>query len=71
MQEMNNLFDTFGAYSMMEEAGVGDILVKPNLITGEGRTRVRGSFWKDKKSDLKKKERRKMAKKSKRQNRRK
>lgn len=67
---MNDLFGSFGAYSMMEAACKGDLITKPNLITGEGRTRVRGSFWKDKKPDLKKKERRKMAKKSKRQNRR-
>lgn len=66
---MNNLFDTFGAYSMMEEACVGDIIVKPNLITGEGRTKLR-PYSAYKVGDLKKKERRKMAKKSKRQNRR-
>lgn len=41
--------------------------VDPNLITGEVRTRVRGS---NKKSDLKKKTRRKIAKKSRRQSRR-
>ena len=45
-------------------------IVKPNIRTGEGRMKCRGSFWKDKKPDLKKKQHRKMAKKSKRVNRR-
>ena len=45
-------------------------IIKPNIITGEGRTKVRASFYKNKAKDLKKKEHRKMAKKSRRQNRR-
>lgn len=45
-------------------------IVKPNLITGEGR--CKGRPWSARKvKDAKKKEHRKMAKKSKRQNRRK
>ena len=42
-------------------------IVKPNLITGEGRMKLRG---RDKIGDLKKKAHRKMAKKSRRVNRR-
>lgn len=45
-------------------------IVKPNRITGEGRTRSRMSFYKNKAKDLKKKQHRKMAKKSRRLNRR-
>lgn len=41
-------------------------IVKPNRITGEGRMKLRGA---DKCGDLKKKQRRKMAKVSKRRNR--
>lgn len=71
---MQAMFDAAMVYSTpfnMYDVDMYGMHEKPNLITGEGRTRVRGSFWKDKKPDLKKKERRKMAKKSKRQNRRK
>ena len=45
-------------------------IVKPNRITGEGRMKCRGSQYKNKAKDLEKKEHRKMAKKSRRQNRR-
>lgn len=45
-------------------------IITPNRITGEGRTRCRASFYKNKVKDLKKKEHRKMAKKSRRRNRR-
>ena len=47
-------------------------IVKPNRITGEGegRTRSRMSFYKNKSKDLKKKQHRKMTKKSRRLNRR-
>lgn len=45
-------------------------IIKPNIITGEGRMRFRRSSWLDKHPDLKKKSRRKIAKKSKRANRR-
>ena len=41
-------------------------IVKPNRITGEGRMKIRGA---DKCGDLKKKQRRKMARESKRRNR--
>lgn len=41
-------------------------IIKPNRITGEGRMKLRGA---DKCGDLKKKQRRKMAKVSKRRNR--
>ena len=41
-------------------------IVKPNLITGEGRMRIRGD---NKQGDLKKRQHRKMAKKSRRKNR--
>lgn len=44
--------------------------VKPNRITGEGRMKFRASFYKNKAKDLKKKEHRKMAKQSRRKNRR-
>lgn len=45
-------------------------IVKPNLITGEGRMKLRRSSLLDKQPDLKKKVHRKMAKNSKRANRR-
>lgn len=45
-------------------------IVKPNRITGEGRMKFRASFYKNKAKDLKKKEHRKMARKSRKQNRR-
>ena len=44
-------------------------IVKPNRITGEGRMKGR-SWYRNKAKDLKKKEHRKMAKKSRRRNRR-
>lgn len=45
-------------------------IVKPNRITGEGRMKYRASCYKNKAKDLKKKEHRKMARKSRKQNRR-
>ena len=44
-------------------------IVKPNRITGEGRMKCR-PLYRNKTKDLKKKEHRKMAKKSRRRNRR-
>lgn len=44
-------------------------IVKPSRITGVGRMKCRASFYKNHAADLKKKEHRKMAKKSRRRNR--
>ena len=66
---MIDLCDYPYSNSMLAEFGVGEPIVKPNLITGEGRTKLRPlSAYKV--GDLKKKQHRKMAKKSRRQNRR-
>ena len=64
------MFDLSGTYSFTD-MGISDMpIVKPNRITGEGRMKYRPSSA-YKQGDLKKKQHRKMAKKSKRQNRRK
>lgn len=54
-------------YSFYNEPMATYPIVKPNRITGEGRMKIRGA---NKQRDLKKKSRRKLAKKSKRNNRR-
>ena len=61
------MIDTYG-YFLSEKLETLPI-VKPNRITGEGRMKCR-SWRRNKAKDLKKKEHRKMAKKSRRQNRR-
>ena len=63
------MFDLYDTYSIGDMSFASYPIVKPNIRTGEGR-RVKmrtGSFTQ---GDLKKKARRKMAKKSKRTNRR-
>lgn len=63
------MFDLSGAYSIGNESFASYPIVKPNRITGEGRMKYRP--WSAyKQGDQKKKARRKMAKKSKRANRR-
>ena len=63
------MFDINDAYSF-DDTKIRDFpIVKPNRITGEGRMKYRPSSA-YKKPDLKMKQHRKMAKKSKRQNRR-
>lgn len=64
------MFDLTDTYSCNAEPMFNDPIIKPNIRTGEGRTKIRRSSWLDKQPDLKKKSRRKMAKKSKRANRR-
>ena len=59
---MNDNYGYFFTHQKFE----APLIVKPNRITGEGRMKLRGA---DKRGDLKKKSRRKMAKKSKRRNR--
>lgn len=61
------MFDLTGTYSFYNEPMATYPVTKPNIRTGEGRMRIRGA---NKLSDQKKKVRRKMAKKSKRMNRR-
>lgn len=62
------MIDTYSSF--FDESLYKVPVVKPNLITGEGRMKLRRSSWLDKQPDLKKKVHRKMAKKSKRANRR-
>ena len=61
------MFDLTNTYSFSSEPMRTITTVKPNIRTGEGRMKLRGS---DKIGDLKKKAHRKMAKKSRRSNRR-
>lgn len=61
------MFDLSGTYSFGTEPMVSYSITKPNIRTGEGRMRIRGA---NKLGDQKKKAHRKMAKKSKRANRR-
>jgi hypothetical protein len=60
------MFDLMDTYSFSTEPMSSVPVTKPNLITGEGRMKLRG---RDKTGDLKKKAHRKMAKKSRRTNR--
>lgn len=62
------MMDTSYFYS--DSSFFNEPIIKPNIITGEGRMRFRRSSWLDKRPDQKKKSRRKIAKKSKRVNRR-
>lgn len=62
------MFDLTGTYSFNERFECPPI-VKPNRITGDGRMKFR-PLRRHKTGDLKKKEHRKMAKKSRRRNRR-
>lgn len=63
------MFDFTESYSMGNESFASYPIVKPNIITGEGRMKYRP--WSAyKQGDQKKKIHRKMAKKSKRANRR-
>lgn len=62
-------FGLYDEYTELKDFGCGELIVKPNLITGEGRCKGR-PFSASKAGDLKKKQHRKMAKKSRRQNRR-
>ena len=62
------MFDTMG-YFFGQDYFEAPPIVKPNRITGEGRMKCRASRYKNKAKDLKKKEHRKMAKKSRRRNR--
>lgn len=63
------MFDLTDSYSMCNESFASYPVVKPNIRTGEGRTKLRPwSAYKQK--DQKKKVHRKMAKNSKRANRR-
>ena len=62
------MFDTEG-YFLEEKLEALPPIVEPNRITGEGRTKCR-PLSRHKSGDLKKKKHRKMAKKSRRQNRR-
>lgn len=61
------MFDMTESYSNITEPMASYPVTKPNIKTGEGRMRIRGA---NKLSDKKKKVHRKMAKKSKRANRR-
>ena len=61
------MFDLSNTYSFNTEPVHTITIVKPNIRTGEGRMKLRG---RDKIGDLKKKAHRKMAKKSRRSNRR-
>lgn len=61
------MFDLSNTYSFNTEPVRTITTVKSNIRTGEGRMKLRG---KDKVGDLKKKTHRKMAKKSRRSNRR-
>ena len=61
------MFDLTESYSMCNESFADYPIVKPNIRTGEGRMKIRGH---DKHKDQKKKTHRKMAKKSRRVNRR-
>lgn len=70
MQAMINTSMVYSTPFNMYDVDMYGMHEKPNLITGEGRTKLR-PYSAYKVGDLKKKERRKMAKKSKRQNRRK
>ena len=63
------MFDLTDTYSFGNESFASYPIVKPNIITGEGRMKYRP--WSAyKQGDLNKKTRRNMAKKSKRANRR-
>lgn len=64
------MFDMTESYSNITEPMAVYPVTKPNIRTGEGRMKLRRSSWLNKQPDLKKKARRKMAKKSKRANRR-
>lgn len=61
------MFDLTESYSMCNESFADYPIVKPNIRTGEGRMKIRCA---NKLGDKKKKVHRKMAKKSKRTNRR-
>ena len=61
------MFDLTGTYSNFNEPMATYPITKPNIRTGEGRMKIRGA---NKLGDKKKKVHRKMAKKSKRANRR-
>ena len=61
------MFDLYDTYSIGDRSFAFYPIVKPNRITGEGRMKVRGA---NKKGDQKKKTHRKIAKKSRRTNRR-
>lgn len=63
------MFDLTGTYSCNPEPMFHNPIVKPNRITGEGRHKFR-PLSRHKTGDLKKKQHRKMAKASKRKNRR-
>ena len=60
------MFDLSGTYSFNSEPMATYPITKPNRITGDGRMKIRGA---NKLGDKKKKQHRKMAKKSKRSNR--
>lgn len=63
------MFDLYDTYSIGDKSFASYPIVKPNRITGEGRTKLRPwSAYKQK--DQKKKVHRKMTKKSRRVNRR-
>lgn len=59
------MFDAYGSYTL-DPCPMNFHIVKPNRITGEGRMKIRGH---NKTRDMKKHQRRKMAKQSKRRNR--
>ena len=61
------MFDLLDTYSYDTESFATYPVTKPNIKTGEGRMKIRGA---NKLGDMKKKAHRKMAKKSKRANRR-
>jgi hypothetical protein len=61
------MFDLTEAYSFSNEPMATYLNTKPNIRTGEGRMKIRGA---NKLGDQKKKAHRKMAKKSRRANRR-
>lgn len=63
------MFDLTGSYTLGNDSFASYPIVKPNIRTGEGRMKYRAwSAYKQR--DQKKKQHRKMAKKSKRANRR-
>lgn len=61
------MFDLYDTYSIGDMSFASYPITKPNIRTGEGRMKIRGA---NKLGDKKKKVHRKMAKKSKRANRR-
>ena len=61
------MFDMSESYWEVDTSCYNEPIVKPNRITGEGRMKIRGA---NKLGDKKKKQHRKMAKKSRRTNRR-